>query len=109
MRIYIEIARDVRKKVGPAFPVTIRLSGTDYEPDGFPIEDTLVLAKALENEGIDAFHISGGDHHTMIHQTSPMAMDHGHNVWAAEAIKKVGIVALSAVGAIGVIVLLATR
>lgn len=89
MRIYIEIARDVRKKVGPDFPVTIRLSGTDYEPDGFPIEDTLVLAKALENEGIDAFHISGGDHHTMIHQTSPMAMDHGHNVWAAEAIKKV--------------------
>ena len=28
MRIYIEIARDVRKKVGPDFPVTIRLSGT---------------------------------------------------------------------------------
>lgn len=100
MRIYIEIARDVRKKVGPDFPVTIRLSGTDYEPDGFPIEDTLVLAKALENEGIDAFHISGGDHHTMIHQTSPMAMDHGHNVWAAEAIKKVVSVPVIASGSI---------
>ena len=101
MRIYIEIARDVRKKVGPDFPVTIRLSGTDYEPDGFPIEDTLVLAKALENEGIDAFHISGGDHHTMIHQTSPMAMDHGHNVWAAEAIKKVVSVPVIASGGAG--------
>ena len=90
----------MRKKVGPDFPVTIRLSGTDYEPDGFPIEDTLVLAKALENEGIDAFHISGGDHHTMIHQTSPMAMDHGHNVWAAEAIKKVVSVPVIASGSI---------
>lgn len=88
MRIYIEIVRDVRKKVGPDFPVTIRLSGTDYEPDGFPIEDTIALAKALEKEGIDAFHISGGDHHTMIHQVSPMAIPRCHNVWAAEAIKK---------------------
>ena len=88
MRIYIEIVRDVRKKVGPDFPVTIRLSGTDYEPDGFPIEDTIALAKRLEKEGIDAFHISGGDHHTMIHQVSPMAIPRCHNVWAAEAIKK---------------------
>ncbi len=88
MRIYIEIIRDVRKKVGPDFPVTIRLSGTDYEPDGFPIEDTIALAKALENEGMDAFHISGGDHHTMIHQVSPMAIPVCHNVWAAEAVKK---------------------
>ena len=59
-----------------------------------------MLAKALENEGIDAFHISGGDHHTMIHQTSPMAMDHGHNVWAAEAIKKVVSVPVIASGSI---------
>lgn len=88
MRIYVEIARDVRKKVGPDFPVTIRLSGSDYEPDGFPVEETIELAKVLEREGIDAFHISGGDHHTMIHQTSPMAMSLCHNTWAAEAIKK---------------------
>ena len=59
MRIYIEIARDVRKKVGPDFPVTIRLSGTDYEPDGFPIEDTLVLAKALEQAKQGRLHILG--------------------------------------------------
>lgn len=88
MRIYVEIVRDVRAKVGPDFPVTIRLSGTDYEPDGFPIEDTIVMAKVLEKEGIDAFHMSGGDHHTMIHQVSPMAMSICHNTWAAEAVKK---------------------
>ena len=100
MRIYVEIVRDVRKKVGPDFPVTIRLSGTDYEPDGFPIEDTIELAKTLEKEGIDAFHISGGDHHTMIHQVSPMAINVCHNVWAAEAIKKVVHVPVIASGSI---------
>ena len=100
MRIYVEIVRDVRKKVGPDFPVTIRLSGTDYEPDGFPIEDTIAMAKVLEREGIDAFHISGGDHHTMIHQVSPMAMSVCHNTWAAEAIKKVVSVPVIASGSI---------
>ncbi len=100
MRIYVEIVRDVRKKVGPDFPVTIRLSGTDYEPDGFPIEDTIELAKVLEKEGIDAFHISGGDHHTMIHQVSPMAMSICHNTWAAEAVKKAVHVPVIASGSI---------
>ncbi len=100
MRIYVEIVRDVRKKVGPDFPVTIRLSGTDYEPDGFPIEDTIAMAKVLEKEGIDAFHISGGDHHTMIHQVSPMAMSICHNTWAAEAIKKAVSVPVIASGSI---------
>lgn len=87
-RIYFEILEDVRKKVGPDYPVTIRLSGTDYEPDGFPIEDTIWLAKELEKRGIDGINVSGGDHHTMIHQVSPMSIDVCHNVWAAEAIKK---------------------
>lgn len=100
MRIYVEIVRDIRKKVGPDFPLTIRLSGTDYEPDGFPIEDTIELAKVLEKEGIDAFHISGGDHHTMIHQVTPMAIEPCHNVWAAQAIKKVVHVPVIASGSI---------
>ncbi|WP_283125073.1 NAD(P)/FAD-dependent oxidoreductase [Angelakisella massiliensis] len=100
MRIYVEIVRDVRKKVGPDFPVTIRLSGTDYEPDGFPIEETVALAKVLEKEGIDAFHISGGDHHMMIHQVSPMAIELCHNVWAAEAVKKAVKVPVIASGSI---------
>lgn len=100
MRIYVEIVRDVRKKVGPDFPVTIRLSGTDYEPDGFTIDDTIALAKVLEKEGIDAFHISGGDHNTMIHQVSPMAIEVCHNVWAAEAVKNAVHVPVIASGSI---------
>ena len=70
--------------------LTVRLSGTDYEPDGMTIEDTIYYAKELEKLGIDAFHISGGDHHTMIHQVSPMAMPVCYNVWAAEAVKERG-------------------
>ena len=87
-RIYMEIYQEIRKKVGYDVAVTIRLSGTDYEPDGFPVEDTIALSKALEAEGIDAIHVSGGDHHTMIHQVTPMSLSLCHNTWAAELVKK---------------------
>ena len=83
-----QIVENCRKKVGPDFPLTVRLSGTDYEPEGMTIEDTIYYAQQLERLGINAFHISGGDHHTMIHQVSPMAMPVCYNVWAAEAVKK---------------------
>jgi len=87
-RIYIEIVKNIRSKIGPDFPLTIRLSGTDYEPDGFPIEDTIKLSQMLETEGIDAIHASGGDHHMMIHQVTPMALPVCYNTWAAERINK---------------------
>lgn len=88
MRFVIEIVRNIRKKIGPNFPLTIRLSGTDYEPDGFGINETIQVSKTLEKEGIDAIHVSGGDHQQMIHQVTPMCIPVCHNTWAAEAIKK---------------------
>ncbi|MBQ9827084.1 MAG: FAD-dependent oxidoreductase [Lachnospiraceae bacterium] len=78
-RIYFEILADIRSKVGPDFPVTIRLSDTDNEPDGFPVEDTIWLAKELEKRGLDGINVSGGDHHTMIHQVSPMSIEVCHH------------------------------
>ena len=88
MRLLLEVYDNIRSKIGFDFPLTVRLSGTDYEPDGFGIEETIEVCKVLEKRGIDAIHVSGGDHHQMIHQVSPMAINRGHNVWAAEAIKK---------------------
>ena len=32
--------------------------------------------------------MSGGNHHTTIHEVSPMGMSLAHNVWAADAVKK---------------------
>ena len=87
-RFLVEIVQSIRARIGSDFPLTVRLSGTDYEPDGFGIEETISVCKTMEKLGIDAVHVSGGDHHQMIHQVSPMAVPRGHNVWAAEAIKK---------------------
>jgi len=88
MRFGLEVAENVRKKVGPDFPVGIRLSGTEYMENGVKIEDTVAFAKALENAGVNIFHISGGNHHTMHCQVVPSNQPLAFNVWAAEAVKK---------------------
>jgi NADPH-dependent 2,4-dienoyl-CoA reductase/sulfur reductase-like enzyme len=66
----------------------VRLSGTEYEPDGIMIDETVTVAKALEKAGIDVIHVSGGNHHTMHHQVSPLYIPIAHNAWAAEAVKR---------------------
>ncbi|MDR1968769.1 MAG: NAD(P)/FAD-dependent oxidoreductase [Burkholderiaceae bacterium] len=88
MRFLMQVVANVRAKIGAGFPLGVRLSGTEYEPDGTTIEETVVVAKALEKAGIDVIHVSGGNHHTMQHQVTPLYLPVAHNVWAAEAVKR---------------------
>ena len=89
-----------KEYVGEDFPIIVRLSGTDYESGGMTIDDTIYYAQRLEQLGCAAIDVSGGDHHQMIHQVTPMQLDRGHNVWAAEAIKKVVKIPVFATGSI---------
>jgi 2,4-dienoyl-CoA reductase-like NADH-dependent reductase (Old Yellow Enzyme family)/thioredoxin reductase len=88
MRFLMQVVANVRAKVGPNFPLGVRLSGSEYEPDGVMIEETVTTAKALEKAGINVIHVSGGNHHTMHHQVSPLYMPITPNVWAADAVKR---------------------
>jgi 2,4-dienoyl-CoA reductase-like NADH-dependent reductase (Old Yellow Enzyme family)/thioredoxin reductase len=88
MRFLLDAVKDTRAKVGPDYPISVRVSGTDYEPDGTTIEETITLCKELEALGVTVIHMSGGNHHTTIHEVAPMMMPVGNNVWAAEAVKK---------------------
>ena len=88
MRFLLEVIAEILRQVGPDYPVCVRVSGIDYEPDGTKIEETIELCKRLEALGVAAIHMSGGNHHQTIHEVSPMGMSLAHNVWAAEAVKK---------------------
>ena len=88
LRFLIEVIAEIMCQVGPDYPVCVRLSGIDYEPDGTTIEETIELSKRLEAMGVAVIHMSGGNHHQTIHEVSPMGMSLAHNVWAAEAAKK---------------------
>ena len=100
MRFLLEVVKDTRAKVGPDYPVSVRVSGTDYEPDGTTIEETIALCKELEALGVTVIHMSGGNHHTTIHEVAPMLMPVGNNVWAAEAVKKEIIIPVIASGSL---------
>jgi 2,4-dienoyl-CoA reductase-like NADH-dependent reductase (Old Yellow Enzyme family)/thioredoxin reductase len=88
MRFLLEVTAEIKGQVGAGYPVCVRVSGIDYEPDGTKIEETIELCKRLEALGVAAIHMSGGNHHQTIHEVSPMGMSLAHNVWAAEAVKK---------------------
>ena len=88
MRFLLELMAEILRQVGPDYPVCVRVSGIDYEPDGTKIDETIELCKRLEALGVAAIHMSGGNHHQTIHEVSPMGMSLAHNVWAAEAVKK---------------------
>ncbi|MEH7253795.1 NAD(P)/FAD-dependent oxidoreductase [Neobacillus niacini] len=100
MRFLLEVIKNVKAKVGEKFPITMRINGTDYEPDGITIDETIEVCKQAEQLGIFAFHVSGGDHHMMNYQVSPMTVPKGPNVWAAEAIKRSVSVPIMASGSI---------
>ncbi|MEH7113181.1 NAD(P)/FAD-dependent oxidoreductase [Neobacillus niacini] len=100
MRFLLEVIKNVKAKVGEKFPITMRINGTDYEPDGITIDETIEVCKQAEQLGIFAFHVSGGDHHMMNYQVSPMTVPKGPNVWAAEAIKRSVSIPIMASGSI---------
>ena len=60
MRIVLEAIKAVREKVGPDFPIALRLGACDYGFNGTTIEDSVFAAKEFEKAGIDLLDITGG-------------------------------------------------
>jgi 2,4-dienoyl-CoA reductase-like NADH-dependent reductase (Old Yellow Enzyme family) len=62
-RIMVEILRRVREELGPDYPVTAKINGTDgflEEGKGLQVEDSVDIAKILAAEGLKAIEVSGG-------------------------------------------------
>jgi len=63
MRFPLEVFDAVRAAFPADKPVSVRVSGTDWVPGGWSIEDTVVFARALEARGGSAIHVSSGGLH----------------------------------------------
>jgi len=55
-----QVVREVRAAVGPDFPVTVKLNGSDFVRGGITVEECVVFARALESLGVSGLTISGG-------------------------------------------------
>ena len=59
-RALLEVVASVRAAVGPDFPVAVKLNSADFQKGGFAFEDSLQVAKWLEEASVDLIEISGG-------------------------------------------------
>jgi 2,4-dienoyl-CoA reductase-like NADH-dependent reductase (Old Yellow Enzyme family) len=99
LRWPLEVVRAIRKTMPSTMPLLYRVSATDWLPQGqgWDIEQTIELAKRLDNEGVDLLDVSsGGNHKDQQILSSP-----GFQVPLAAAVKKA--VPHLLVGAVGLI------
>jgi len=60
MRFVTEIIMGIKAYCGPKFPISVRMNGSDYLPDGITEEDGIAQAKYLEKLGISCINVSCG-------------------------------------------------
>ncbi|MGE0450260.1 MAG: NADH:flavin oxidoreductase/NADH oxidase [Vicinamibacterales bacterium] len=60
MRFPLEVFDAVRHAFPSGKPVSVRVSGSDWAPGGWDVEQTVAFASALEARGCSAIHVSSG-------------------------------------------------
>ena len=60
MRFALEVVDAVRAAVGPDYPVLFRFNTCDYVEGGIELPEAIVMAKMLEEAGVDALHCTQG-------------------------------------------------
>ena len=61
-RFLLEVVRVTRREVGDGFPLLVKLNSQEFLEGGYTVDDMLEVASLLEEAGIDAIEMSGGNH-----------------------------------------------
>jgi 2,4-dienoyl-CoA reductase-like NADH-dependent reductase (Old Yellow Enzyme family) len=96
MRFSCRIIKEIRKDVGPKFPLLYRLGADDMYPGGLSLEEGVDAAKIIANKGVNIIDVSGG----MIGDAPDGIEGPGYFVPQAAAIKKAVNVPVIGVGGI---------
>lgn len=89
-RISMMVIDNIRQKCGRDFPIEYRISGDEFMPGGFNLEEAVELAKMLDGK-VDLIHVSATSFHDKdsAQRMFPNTfLPRGCNVYLAEAIKK---------------------
>ena len=82
-----ELIELLRKRLGPDYPLTIRMAGNDFVRDSNTDAETHEFAKIYEKAGVDAINVTGGWHESRIPQL-PMHLPRSAFAFLALNIKK---------------------
>ena len=88
MRFPRELIERLREKLGPDYPLTIRMAGNDFVPGSNTDAETPAIAKVYEKAGVDLINVTGGWHETKVPQL-PMDLPRSGFSYLASNIKRV--------------------
>lgn len=100
MRFPLEVVRAVREVVPGSMPLFARISATDWIDGGWTIDDSIVLARVLQEAGIDLIDCSSGGNLRTGATNSSLGRGPGYQVPFADRIRAEAGVATAAVGMI---------
>ncbi len=87
IRFARELIEKMRSRLGPGYPVTIRISGNDFVPGSNTTREMIDIVKIYEEAGIDAINVTGGWHESKLPQIS-MEVPRGCFSYLARNIKE---------------------
>ena len=59
-RLLLTVVRAVREKVGPKFPIAVKLNSSDFVQGGFTLDESVQVVRWLGDAGVDLLEVSGG-------------------------------------------------
>lgn len=98
-RFVIEVIEEVRRKVGPDFPISLRISTEESIRGGYTADDMQTILPDMVRAGADLIHASFGTHGSPAGITqAPAEYGPGFNAWLARKVKDAVDVPVIAVG-----------
>jgi len=82
-----ELIELMRERLGPEYPLTIRMAGNDFVRDSNTDNETPEFARVYEQAGVDAINVTGGWHESRVPQL-PMHLPRSAFAFLALNIKK---------------------
>jgi 2,4-dienoyl-CoA reductase (NADPH2) len=87
MRFGLEVIEEIRRGVGPDFPIIVRVAGNEFMDGGLANEEAQMFSKGLEKAGANMINVTGGWHETRVPQIT-MGLPRGGFVYLAQGIKQ---------------------
>jgi 2,4-dienoyl-CoA reductase-like NADH-dependent reductase (Old Yellow Enzyme family)/thioredoxin reductase len=87
MRFGLEVIQEIRRGVGPDFPIIVRVAGNEFMDGGLANEEARSFSKGLEKAGANMINVTGGWHETRVPQIT-MGLPRGGFVYLAQGIKQ---------------------
>lgn len=86
MRMITEIIKGIQATCGPDYPISVRMDGAEYIPDGIDQAEGIKIAKYLETLGIQALNVSCGTYESGYTIVEPAMLKEG---WKADLARQI--------------------